>query len=172
MKTNPGLFVVSLAMAVSGELAPRDDSGQGYNLGNSGKGYNPGKSLVAFSANRGVEGSRGKLGFGKTLTSLGGGWNGRTGEFRAPARGTYVFSWSAVSGLQPPAVNNLLLALMLNELEQASSWADRHQTASGTAILTLRRGDVVYLRILEGHVYEPRSNSDRGYTAFSGHRIG
>ena len=187
MKTNPGLLVVSLAMVVSGELAPRYPpivpnvlSGQGYNPGSSeqyqgqgynpgSSGYNPGNSLVAFSASQADFCClrRGKLVFQKTLTNLGGGWSGRSGEFRVPASGTYVFSWSALSTDN----SHLQLALMRNGLEMASSWADRqgYQTASGTAILTLRRGDVVFLSILEGEVHESRT---RGYTTFSGHRIG
>ena len=53
------------------------------------------------------------------------------------------------------------------------SWADEagYQTASGAALLTLRRGDKVYLYVEEGEVYEP-SNTNRGYATFSGHRIG
>ena len=46
-----------------------------------------------------------------------------------------------------------------------------YQSASGSVVLTLRRGDQVHLSVLEGEVFEPR-DSDRGYTIFSGHRIG
>merc|ERR1719410_1715844 len=188
MKTNPGIIVVSLASLVAGELAPRylpivpnALSGQGYNPGTSeqyqehGQGYNPGynqgQNLVAFSASHADYCClrRGKLMLQKTLTNLGGGWNGRSGEFRAPASGTYVFSWSALSSSN----NHLQLALMRNGLEMASSWADSqgYQSASGTAVLTLRRGDLLYLSVLGGEVHEPR-NSNRGYTTFSGYRIG
>ena len=192
--------VASLISLVTGEIAPRyiplvpnslrgqgynavsfsqyQDHGQGYNAGTStqsqdhGQGYNPGQSsLVAFSASQADPccQRRGKLVFQKTLTNLGGGWNGRTGEFRAPASGTYVFAWSALSS----DTNHLQLALMRNGLEMASSWADAqgYQTASSTVVLTLRRGDVVSLSVLGGEVHEPR-NSNRGYTAFSGYRIG
>ena len=192
MKTNPGIIVVSLASLVVGELAPRylpivpnalsghgyirgtseqyQEHGQGYNPGYN-PGYNQGQNLVAFTASHADYCClrRGKLMLQKTLTNLGGGWNGRSGEFRAPASGTYFFSWSALSS----GNNHLQLALMRNGLEMASSWADSqgYQSASGTAVLTLRRGDVVTLSVLGGEVHEPR-NSDRGYTTFSGYRIG
>ena len=188
MKTNPGIMMVSLLSMVAGELAPRylpivpnALAGQGYNPGTSGQyqehgqgynpGYNPGQKLVAFTASQADFCClrRGKLMLQRTLTNLGGGWNGRSGEFRAPASGTYVFSWSALSSSN----NHLQLALMRNGLEMVSSWADSqgYQSASGTAVLTLRRGDLLYLSVLGGEVHEPR-NSDRGYTTFSGYRIG
>ena len=190
MKTNPGIVLVSLVTSVAAELAPRylpivpnALSSQGYNAGTSGHGYNPGynpgnnpgynpgNSLVAFTASQADFCClrRGKLVFRKTLTNLGGGWSGRSGEFRAPASGTYVFSWSDLSSNN----DHLQLALMRNGLEMASSWADAqgYQSAGSTAVLTLRRGDVVFLSVLGGEVHEPR-NSDRGYTTFSGYRIG
>merc|ERR1711997_870583 len=195
MKTNPGIVVVSLLSLVAAELAPRYIpivpnvlSGQGYNAGTSeqyqdhGQGYNPGynpgfnpgnnpgNSLVAFTASQADFCClrRGKLVFKKTLTNLGGDWNGPSGEFRAPASGTYVFSWSALSSNN----NHLQLGLMRNGLEMASTWADAqgYQSAGSTAVLTLRRGDVVFLSVLGGEAHEPRS-SDRGYTTFSGYRI-
>ena len=107
--------------------------------------------------------------FERTLTNLGGGWSGATGQFAAPYSGTYHFSWAALS----PAHKQLKLALIRNGQEQAASWADQtgYQTASGSAILTLRRGDMVYLYVEEGEVYEP-STSNRGYATFTGYRVG
>ena len=107
--------------------------------------------------------------FERTLTNLGGGWSGATGQFAAPYSGTYHFSWAALS----PAHKQLKLALIRNGQEQAASWADQtgYQTASGSAILTLRRGDMVYLYVGEGEVYES-SKSSTGYATFSGYRVG
>jgi len=149
-------------------------SGQGYNPGTS-QGHNSGHqgdfSPVAFTAMKAAYccTRRGRLVLEKTITNLGGGWNGRAGEFEAPSSGSYVFSWSALSTER----ENLQLGLMRNGLELASSWADRsgYQTASGSVVLTLRRGDTVHLTVLDGEVHEPRS-SDRGYSSFSGYRIG
>ena len=173
------LLVVSLAGA---ELAPRylplvpnTVSGQGYNPGTSAQyqpGYNGGAySPVAFTASRAALccTRRGRVVLERTITDLGGGWSGRSGEFRAPSSGTYSFSWSALSTDR----NHLQLALMRNGLELVSSWADRtgYQSAGGTAVLTLRRGDRVWLAVLDGEIHEPR-NSERGYTTFSGYRLG
>ena len=185
MKTVIVLVLVSLA---SGELAPSARYvplvpnavvGQGYNPGSShyqeynqgyNQGYQGGFSPVAFTATRAAYiARRGKLVLEKTITNLGGGWNGRTGEFVAPSSGTYYFSWSALSAVSSP----LQLGLMRNDIEMASSWADRsgYQTASGSAVLTLRRGDNVHLEVLDGQVHEPRQSS-RGYATFTGHRVG
>merc|ERR1712227_679253 len=152
--------------------------GSGYNPGvNGGSGYNPGYSnnnyeVVAFSARRADSCCRGmnsRIRFDRSLTNLGGGWDGRTGEFTAPASGTYTFSWSALS----PDRQQLRLGLMMNGQEMSSSWADSagYQSSSGSTVLTLRRGDTVALVVTDGEVFEP-SNSRRGYTMFSGYRIG
>merc|ERR1712209_34232 len=57
--------------------------------------------------------------------------------------------------------------------EMSSSWADSegYQSSSGSTVLTLRRGDVVGLEVTDGEIYEPGSSS-RGYTMFSGYRVG
>ena len=171
-------------------------SGQGYNSGSSGIGYNPGScgntcdtgsgqgynpgqprepapsfNPVAFSArkaSRSYQG-QGQIIFERSLTNLGGGWSGVNGEFRAPNSGTYQFSWSALS----PDREHLKLVLRRNLQEVAASWGarDGYQTASGTTVLTLRRGDRVSLWVEEGSVYEPRQ-TQTGYTTFSGYRLG
>jgi len=157
---------------------PGSNGGSGYNPGvNGGSGYNPGYSnnnyeVVAFSARRADSCCRGmnsRIRFDRSLTNLGGGWDGRTGEFTAPASGTYTFSWSALS----PDRQQLRLGLMMNGQEMSSSWADSagYQSSSGSTVLTLRRGDTVALVVTDGEVFEP-SNSRRGYTMFSGYRIG
>ena len=83
----------------------------------------------------------------------------------------------------------LRLSLVRGGVELASSWADRwpgpasdsscdpcsprkgYQTASGSTVVTLRSGDRVSLVVEEGQLYEP-TYSGRGYTTFSGYRIG
>ena len=61
---------------------------------------------------------------------------------------------------------------MINSREVVNSWAERdgYQTASGSVVFTMRKGDSVELLVIEGDVYEPR-NTDRGYTALSGYRV-
>merc|ERR1712227_516500 len=148
---------------------PGVNGGSGYNPGsnNGGSGYNPGYNsnsydVVAFSAKRADSCCRGmnsRIRFDRSLTNLGGGWDGRTGEFTAPASGTYSFSWSALS----PDRQQLRLSLMMNGLEMSSSWADSagYQSSSGSTVLTLRRGDTVALVVTDGEVFEPR-DSRRG----------
>ena len=130
------MVIISL---VRGEIAPRYlplvPNGQGYNPGTSeeynyGQGYNPGTSghgggysNVAFSAIKasGCCTRGGRLVLERSLTNLGGGWSGATGEFTAPASGSYFFSWSGLSVRN----QHLKLGLMRNGLEMVSSWADR-----------------------------------------------
>ena len=151
--------------------------GSGYHSGvTGGSGYNPGYSGsdhgdIAFSANRADPCCRrtySRLRFERSLTNLGGGWDGRSGVFTAPEIGTYHFSWTALS----PDRSELRLGLMMNGLEMASSWADSqgYQSSSGSLVLSLRRGDEVSLEVSEGEVFESRSSS-RGYTTFTGYRI-
>lgn len=45
-----------------------------------------------------------------------------------------------------------------------------HQQVGNSATLSLNAGDVVYLYLEEGAIFEPQ-NSYRGYGTFSGHRI-
>merc|ERR1712012_758940 len=174
---NPGSGYNSGSIGGNG-YNPGTSGGSGYNPGvNGGSGYNPGYSnnnyeVVAFSARRADSCCRGmnsRIRFDRSLTNLGGGWDGRTGEFTAPASGTYTFSWSALS----PDRQQLRLGLMMNGQEMSSSWADSagYQSSSGSTVLTLRRGDTVALVVADGEVFEP-SNSRRGYTMFSGYRIG
>ena len=151
--------------------------GSGYNSGvTGGSGYNPGYSgsgrgAIAFSASRADPCCRrtfSRLRFERSVTNLGGGWDGRAGLFTAPEVGTYHFSWTALS----PDRSELRLGLTMNGLEMASSWADSqgYQSSSGSLVLSLRRGDEVSLEVSEGEVFESRS-SNRGYTTFTGYKI-
>ena len=111
---------------------PGISGGQGFNPGvTGGQGYNPGyqggdngvgsgSGVVAFSARRADYCCRQSSGvrFERSLTNLGGGWDGR--QFTAPASGTYSFSWSGLS----PDNQHLRLSLIMNGLEMAASWAD------------------------------------------------
>ena len=149
--------------------------GSGYNSGvTGGSGYNPGYSAsgaIAFSATRADTCCRrtfSRLRFERSVTNLGGGWDGRAGVFTAPEVGTYHFTWTALS----PDRSELRLGLTMNGLEMASSWADSqgYQSSSGSLVLSLRRGDEISLEISEGEVFESRS-SNRGYTTFTGYKI-
>ena len=45
------------------------------------------------------------------------------------------------------------------------------QSFSNSAVLNLRAGDRVTLRVTEGQIYEP-NGTRTGYTTFTGYRIG
>ena len=47
---------------------------------------------------------------------------------------------------------------------------DGYQAAAGTLNLNLRQGDRLSLELAEGEIYEPLA-TNRGYSAFSAHRI-
>merc|ERR1719154_969161 len=128
-------------------------------------GYN-----IAFSANRAdscclVSNSR--VRFETTLTSTGGGWNGRAGVFTAPESGTYYFSRNTVS----PSNEELQVFLMLNGEEKANCYAEEKGRAScsGSIVLTLRREDVVNLRIERGQMFEDQDQIS--FNSFTGHLI-
>ena len=69
--------------------------------------------------------------------------------------------------------SELRLALTLNGREVAFAWGEYngYATAANSLILNLNRNDRVQIRVSEGRLHEPRTSS-RGYTTFSGFRIG
>jgi len=134
--------------------------------GNADFGYNN----IAFSANRADScclGSNSRVRFETTITSAGGGWNGRAGVFTAPEAGTYYFSWNTVS----PTNEELQVFLMLNGEEKANCYAEEKGRAScsGSIVLTLRREDVVNLRIERGQMFEDQDQIS--FNSFTGHLI-
>merc|ERR1719154_690115 len=129
-----------------------------------------GHNNIAFSANRADScclGSNSRVRFEKTITSTGGGWNGRAGVFTAPDAGTYYFSWNTVS----PTNEELQLFLMVNGEDKATCYAEEEGRAScsGSIVLTLRREDVVTLRIERGQMLEDQAQIS--FNTFTGHLI-
>jgi len=158
-----------------GEYYPGNDRPNSNN-GNGNNGYDPRPetgTTVAFSAIRANtysnSGNSQHISFERTITDVGYGWNPRDSYFECYYPGTYVFSWSAVS----PSNSETRLSLYENGRETGHHvWADRngYQSASETAVLNLKRGAKVELRLTEGQLYEP-SNSGRGYNTFSGFKL-
>ena len=147
-----------------------------YFPGNNG-GYNPTPqqgAAVAFSAIRANTysnsgSSRQQIRFERTVTDVGYGWNTRESYFECYYPGTYVFTWSVVS----PSNEETRVSLYENGRETGHHvWGDRngYQSASNTAVLNLRKGSRVELRLTEGRLYEP-STSTRGYNSFSGFKL-
>merc|ERR1712172_23150 len=135
--------------------------------GNADFGYNN----IAFSANRADScclGSNSRVRFETTITSAGGGWDGRAGVFTVPEAGTYYFSWNTVS----PSNEELQLFLMVDGKEKANCYAEfeGRDSCSGSIVLRLRRNDVVTLRIKRGQMFEDQGeisfNSITGYMIF------
>lgn len=154
-----------------------NSNGQGqYFPGNNG-GYDPTPqtgSAVAFSAIRANTysnsgSSRQHMRFERTITDVGYGWNPTESYFECYYPGTYVFTWSIVS----PSNEETRVSLYENGRETGHHvWGDRngYQSASNTAVLNLRKGSRVELRLTEGRLYEP-STSSRGYNSFSGFKL-
>merc|ERR1719154_321624 len=125
---------------------------------------------IAFSANRADScclGSNSRVRFETTLTSTGGGWNGRAGVFTAPESGTYYFSWNTVS----PSNEELQVFLMLNGEEKANCYAEEKGRAScsGSIVLTLSRNDLVTLKIKRGQMFEDQD--EISFNSITGHLI-
>ncbi|XP_036374391.1 caprin-2-like [Megalops cyprinoides] len=127
---------------------------------------------VAFSAARTVNFAPGAL--DQTITfdllhsNLGDAFDAHLGRFTCPADGTYVFIFHILK----LAVNvPLYVNLMRNEEVMVSAYANDgapdHETASNHAVLQLRQGDRVWLRLHRGAIY----GSSWKYSTFSGYLL-
>jgi len=102
--------------------------------------------LVAFHADlRGgtaITSYERTLVFPRVITNIGGAYNRHTGEFIAPRRGTYEFSFTV------RAHNSNGFAHLMKNLEIiASSYHDNHEHGTNTVILQLNAGDRVWVKI-------------------------
>ncbi|XP_045121360.1 complement C1q tumor necrosis factor-related protein 4-like [Portunus trituberculatus] len=130
--------------------------------------------LVAFSVARAKYKHRkaGTTGtqvlFDKVLASVGPGFNHTGGYLRCECPGYYHFSFHGVSPLQGRA----RLDLMRNRQRVASTEAQYYGFGSGsnTAIIHLQKGDIVYVYLAQGFLYENDARF-RGYASFSGFRL-
>merc|ERR1711971_722417 len=115
---------------------------------------------IAFSSSRADScclTTNSRVRFEKTITSVGGGWDGRAGVFTAPEAGTYHFSWNSIS----PSNEELQLFLMVNGEEKANCYAEEEGRAScsGSIVLRLSRNDLVTLKIKRGQISRTRTRS-------------
>ena len=78
------------------------------------------------------------------MTNVGSGYDKWSGHFRAPIKGLYVFSCTVM------AVNkdNILVVLMKNGQRMAQAWSDSTpwETGAVTIVLTLKKGDQVWIK--------------------------
>ncbi|XP_064643436.1 C1q-related factor-like isoform X3 [Lineus longissimus] len=173
-KNNDGNFPVKLP--IKGPRGPPGSSGARGDKGDPGEpglpGL-PGKSAantqkVAFFA--GLKDNVGPIkkdvdvSFDKVMTNVGGAYDAKSGKFTAPVNGTYTFTVVvAAQGRQKAAVklirNNDMIATVW--AESIPYWA----SASNTAVLHLKKGDQVWLQVLQ------RASYLHGYmySTFSGH---
>jgi len=96
--------------------------------------------------------------FDQVHTNLGGGYSGTTGVFTAPVAGTYVLSltfcmwygspYSSVGDLYIMQ-NNVQLIRVFVELDSNAN----EGTASGTTVLSLNKGDQVFVKAGSGNMY-------------------
>lgn len=106
-----------------------------------------------------------KVLFNKVWTNVGNGYKQATGIFTAPRAGLYHFTAVILS----KSGKDFFLRLYHNMMATSGSWAvgDGYKTGTFDVVLSLEKGDVVYLAGSGYHVY-----SDGGqYLTFSGHSI-
>ncbi|TSK13543.1 Caprin-2 [Bagarius yarrelli] len=124
---------------------------------------------VAFSAARATNLAPGTLdqpiAFDLLHSNLGGAFDAPSGHFSCPAAGTYVFFFHILKlAISVP----LYVNLMRNDEVLASAYANDgapdHETASNHAVLPLRVGDHIWLRLHRGAIY----GSTWKYSTFSG----
>ena len=125
-------------------------------------------AVVAFMAglNRNVNGVNNALVFDDIVTNEGNAYRSNTGCFIAPAAGVYSFH---VHVLRCRSSGALFVHLMKNNqiMSSGTNQDTRFETTSTSAVLVLRRGDVVWVRLRQGIAYGHAAH----YTTFSGFSV-
>lgn len=169
-------------LPVRGPRGPPGDSGAPGIPGSDGNPGLPGRpglsaptpKKVAFFAgladNMGPVSQHTDITFDRVLTNVGKGYDPETGRFTAPYNGTYQFNVIvSAQGRQKAAV-----MILKNGGMVATVWAESipyWATASNIAVLTLDKGDQVWLMLLNrasylhGYMYSTFS----GFIIFEGH---
>ena len=101
--------------------------------------------------------------FDTIITNNGEGYNAETGKFTAPLSGTYYFFATVLSGYN----TKVETALILNDKEVARMYSgahDAHGSGSNSAVVNLRSGDSVWIRLL----YQGGTHVHGFYSTFSG----
>lgn len=124
---------------------------------------------VAFMAglSRNFQGRNSGICFDHVITNHGGAYRSSSGCFVVPAAGCYVFH---VHILRCRSSGPLYVHLMRNAdiISSATNQDSRFETTSSTAVLQLRRGDVVWVRLRQGVAY---GHSPSHYSTFSGYSV-
>jgi len=113
--------------------------------------------------------------FNKITTNQGGAYDGRSGQFTAPVNGVYVFSLTIRLYGSSSNTYQGTFQLMVNGAAHLSLYPDTHgkgsefSSASGTAVLTLEKGDTVNVMSKETKNY---IEGDQEYSSyFSGFQL-
>lgn len=128
--------------------------------------------IVAFSYNRGfVNNANGNvryISFQNEIANVNSDFRREFGTFVCQQPGIYFFTFSALSN----ALDDFRIALKKNFDTLATAYASKldYTMSSQTAIAVLKRGDVVYLQVEEGNIFESSVQS-RAYASFSGYLI-
>lgn len=91
------------------------------------------------------------------------------GAFKCQKAGIYFFTFSAIS----PEGSDLRISLRSNGVPVVTIYSggtSTYNSATGSGLLQLAQGDIVYLYIEKGDIYES-NKMNRAYTTFSGFQI-
>ncbi|RWS30084.1 complement C1q-like protein 3-like protein [Leptotrombidium deliense] len=123
---------------------------------------------VAFHAIKGAKNDA-YVSFQAMVTNNEAKFNPLYGVFECESPGLYFFTFSALSKLE----NDLRISLRINRIPVATIFAGSrtsYNSASGSALLTLSKNDIVYLFVEKGEIYES-NQVNRAYTSFSGFQL-
>jgi hypothetical protein len=129
---------------------------------------------VAFTAgvtSTSTSWNSGVLVFSKIITNVGNTYNPSTGKFTAPTQGNYVF----FVNVQSYSTNSIYVDIVLNGSTKvrtsAFSYNDKDNEDAGPnmVVLTLQKGDNVWVKHYSGTGYQTHSNGP--ITTFSGFLI-
>ncbi|CAM1314614.1 Uncharacterised protein g6605 [Pycnogonum litorale] len=159
-----------LLLALLIGIAVADEAQGGYGTNEAASEYAPDHKDRGFTVRRAVVKDLKYIGFKDLIHdfNVGGSFfNKEFGFYRAEVGGMFFFSFQVVSTKE----KYLRVSLRIDGKPQIWATAQRgYNQAGNSAVVQLNKGQVVYLYIEDGAVYEP-STSYRGYNTFTGHRL-
>lgn len=124
----------------------------------------PTESVIAFYAymttTENNPGTHHTIIYDHAVTNIGNGYNRHSGTFTAPVDGVYVFSWTIF--MSGPG-DYMSIELTLNSQPVGASFVhgvQDYSTASGTAVLSMQKNDIVFTRTHTTYVPHGSIRSD------------